>query len=324
MEQEIKTKVNQTLNELRELVTQGFLTKEEIMDALEEKREEGKRVQKFSRLTLQQNLFFVGGFIVLIGVSIFISQFWSDWTQSIKAIFALGLSIFLYIIGAYLHYVHPKLLIFSSIAFIVSALLLPLGIGTVLDLVGISSSSPEALSINFAIISIIYFASYFVFRNDIFIILATFGTSAFYIHFTNLLFEKSTITFEKYRILILGLVYLIFGYYFESVKKHLVNIFYFVGMITFLGIAFALSTDNTFWLFLFPLILIALFFASVFLQNKTILALTTLFTFIEIGRLTSKYFSQTLGWPLALIIAGLGIIAIGYLSYRTGKSIKNT
>jgi len=322
MEQEIKTKINQTLSELRGLVDQGFLTKKDVLDALEEKREDGKRVQKLSRLTLQQTLFFVGGFIILLGVSIFIYQFWNDWNQSIKAIFALGLSAFLYIVGAYLHRAYPKLSIFSSIAFIISAILLPLGIGTSLDLIGFSSSSSGALSINFAIASIVYFISYFIFRNDIFVILTAFGASAFYIHFTSFFFEKSTTTFEEYRILILGAAYLVLGYYFESIKKYLVNIFYFFGLIGFLGAAFALSMDSTLWLLLFPLTLVALFFASVFLQNKTTLTLATIFTFIEIGRITSEYFSQTLGWPIALIIAGLGIIVIGYLSYRTGKGIK--
>lgn len=316
--EEKKTKTNRVLTELQELVSQGLITKEDVLGFF--KQEEKVKIVKESPHHTVRTLYFIGGFIIVLGVGIFIWQFWANWSQGVKVIFALGLTSLLYGIGYYLHYSYPKLLIFSNISFILSALLLPLGVGTFLDLVGTSATTSAALSINFSILFVSYFISYWLLKYDVFLIFTTISASSLFISFTNFLVGgKPTAIFYEYRLLLLGIALFSFGYYFELYKKHLVNIFYFFGLIMLLGSTFALSLDNTFWLFVFPLLLASVFYASTILKNKLILALATIFTFIEIGRLTAEYFSKSLGWPIALIIAGFGIILVGYLSYEVGK-----
>jgi hypothetical protein len=38
-----------------------------------------------------------------------------------------------------------------------------------------------------------------------------------------------------------------------------------------------------------------------------------------IMKITSEYFTQGLGWPMALIIAGLGVMGTGYLAFYLNK-----
>ncbi len=318
--QEIKPKIDRVLIELQELVNQGLVSKEQILDIFEkERRAEPIQRTQAPRLSFQRLLYLVGGFIIVLGVGIFVRQFWYFWSQPTKVIFALGLSSFLYALGYYFHHRHSKFLIFSNVLFILSALLLPLGLGTFFDLINISAATSGGLTINFALLFIVYFSSYWVLKNDIFLLFAIAAGSGFFISFTDFLVKNPSAIFYEYRLPVLGATYFALGYYLKSYRQYIANILYFFGLIMFLGAAFALSLDSTLWLFVFPFILAGTFYASVPLQSKLILSLVTIFTFIEIGRLTTKYFSGSLGWPITLIIAGFGIIFIGYFSFEVSK-----
>jgi len=124
---EVEIRISRVLTELRELITQGFISKEDILNLF--RREKGPAIAQESSHPTARVLYFVGGFIIILGLGIFIFQFWGEWSQSIRVIFALGLSAFLYAVGYYLHHHYPKLLIFSKMSFILSTLLLPLGVG---------------------------------------------------------------------------------------------------------------------------------------------------------------------------------------------------
>lgn len=327
MDQEIKneeekTRVERVLAELKGLISQGSITRENVLDLFE--LSEKPNIIYEARRPLIRTLYFIGGLIIVLGMGIFISQFWVGWSQIIRVIFALGLSALLYLVGYYLHYRYQRLSIFTNISFILSACLLPLGVGTFLDLLGSSATTSAGLSINFSILFVLYFFSYWLLKYDVFLIFSAITASNLFISFTNFLVDKPTTIFYEYRFLILGIALFSFGYYFEFRKKHLVNIFYFFSLILSLGSAFALSLDSTFWLFVFPFVLAGVFYASIALRNKLILTLATIFTFVEIVRLTAEYFSESLGWPIALIIAGFCIILVGYFSFVASKKyIKN-
>ncbi|MFH1714084.1 MAG: DUF2157 domain-containing protein [Candidatus Nealsonbacteria bacterium] len=316
--EKIGEKKERVMADLEKLISNNFIKKEEVLSLLGEKKE--PEVEKEGSRKVVDTLYFIGGIIIILGLGVFIWQFWSHWTQGIKVIFALGLTSILYGIGYYLNQNYEKLSIFSNISFVLSVLLLPLGIGTFLDLIGASSSTSSGLSINFAVLAIMYFISYLTLKYDVFVVFAILAAAALFVAFTNFLVgDQPTAVFYEYRILILGIAFLSLGYNFESYKKHLVNIFYLFGLAFLLGSSFALSLDSTLWLLLFPLLLAGAFYGSIALNNRLILALATVFTFVEIGRLTAEYFSQSLGWPLALMIAGFVIILVGYLSYEVGR-----
>lgn len=311
-------KVGRVLSELEGLVDQGLVKQQDVLDIFAKERIKEEKASQVSTLTLQNVFYFVGAAIVILGVGIFVAQFWEDWGQIIKVVFALGLSALLYGIGYYLRYRYPKLAIFSGVSFILSVLLLPLGVGTFLDLINISAVS-EGLVIGSAILFIVYFSSYLILKNDIFLLFSIIAGSGLFLSFINLFVPRPSETFIAYIALVLGASYLALGYYYQPNKKYIVNLLYLFGLIMFLGESFALSINSPFWMIVFPFLLAGTFYLSVVLQSRLILAIGTLFTFVEIGRLTTEYFSRSLGWPLALIIAGLAIIGAGYFSFEVSK-----
>ena len=98
---------------------------------------------------------------------------------------------------------------------------------------------------------------------------------------------------------------------------------YFFGIIMFLGSSLALQgyspKVDIFWELIYPFLLVAVFTASIKLQSKVFLIMATIFTFGEILKLTSEYFSKSIGWPISLIVAGLVIMGIGYMSFELNK-----
>jgi len=302
------------LAELKELLREGSLKREEILEVLGE----GRRIPV---ITLQNVFYLVGGFIIILGVGILVAQVWDQWTQLMKVIFALGLSAFFYGIGYYFLYYSKRLIVFSQVAFLLFAFLLPLGLGTFFDLINISAKGDFGQVLIFSLLFAVYFASYWLFPDkirEIFFILSVAAASGLFIALTNLLFLVRGQAFEQYRVLILGLSYFLIAYYTRQ-KRFIVNLLYFTGSFMVLATGLALSTDNAFWLFFYPLLLIASFYLSIRLQSRIILFLATIFTFLEIIRLTSEYFSDSFGWPFALIVAGIGIMVIGYLSLELSK-----
>ena len=126
-------------------------------------------------------------------------------------------------------------------------------------------------------------------------------------------------SFFEYRVLIVGFAYLMFAYSFsESEQAPLSGPFYALGIMGFLGSALALGgwtpTQNVFWELIFPGLVFASLFLSVHLKTRALLTFGALYLMAYILKITAEYFTAGFGWPLSLVIAGLMLIAVGYLS----------
>ena len=134
--------------------------------------------------------------------------------------------------------------------------------------------------------------------------------------------EKQTLLFDwnffEYRMLVAGISYLLIGYAFaKNEKAPLSGFLYSFGILGFLGAAFALGgwspTQNVFWELIFPGLALGTLFMSVYLKTRSFLTFGSLFLMIYILKITGEYFTSGLGWPLSLVLAGLMLIAVGYL-----------
>jgi ABC-type branched-subunit amino acid transport system permease subunit len=74
----------------------------------------------------------------------------------------------------------------------------------------------------------------------------------------------------------------------------------------------------------YPLLVFGVIFLSVYVKSKAFLVFGTIFLIAYILKLTSEYFSSGLGWPLALVLAGLAIMAVGYYAVRINKRYLTT
>lgn len=77
--------------------------------------------------------------------------------------------------------------------------------------------------------------------------------------------------------------------------------------------------QNTFWELLYPVIAFGIIYFSVYLKSRVLLIFGALFLIGYILKLTGEYFTSGLGWPLALVLAGLAVMLVGYYTVRINK-----
>ncbi len=130
----------------------------------------------------------------------------------------------------------------------------------------------------------------------------------------------------------LGVAYILIGYGYKKLAAHkaqisdgtedeeqissISNVLYGFGTLAILGAAISLGGI---WDFILILLIFGAFYGSVLLKARMMLGLGALFLIAHVINLTSKYFLDSLGWPVALIFCGIAIIAIGYGTVRLNK-----
>lgn len=328
MNDQDKTKVNRILSDLSNLVRSGLVTRQQVLGVLGETQPRvSQQVPSFKeKINLQKILYYIGGFIVLLGIIFFIYQFWDIMSQVSKTVLALGSAVSAYALGYYF-FVNTQSKDFGHAFLVISVALFPLGVGTALDTIGISATKSGGFSVNSALLFMIFFVSYFTLKAAIFLPFSIMAASTLFFSFTNFLFRDlgTPLHFYEYRVLTLGITYTLFGYYFfQTNRKFMTNLMYSFGLLMFLGASLSLQgfypkSINVFWQLIYPFLLVLTFWGSIKLQSKAFLIMATLFTFGEILKLTTEYFSKSIGWPVSLIVAGLIIMGIGYMSFELNK-----
>ena len=320
-------KADEVLSDLSTLVKSGQVSREQVLSIVGEKPAQSSSVKQTpaQRINLQRIMYYIGGFIVLLGIVIFIAQFWDSMSQVSRTAVALVSALSAYSLGYYFFANTPSK-DFGHAFFVISAALFPLGVGTALDTLGVSATTPEGASVNAALLFIIFFASYWSLKAAIFLPFSIIAASTFYFTFTLFLFKtvQPIPHFSEYQILALGVAYLSIGYYFSITKQgFMTGLLYFFGLLMVLGTAMILQgfspKINVFWQLIYPFLLVATFWASIKLQDRLFLIIATLFTFGQILKFTSEYFSKSIGWPISLIVSGLVIMGIGYMSFELNK-----
>ena len=216
----------------------------------------------------------------------------------------------------------------GSAFYLISALVTPMGLWVVFDNAGFDASSYGTQSLISGIMLGTYLLSLLVFRKNIFTLFSIlFGTWLFF-SFTSFMIGGGAYfdnwKFYEYRVLVTGITYMLLGYAFsKNERASLSGFLYGFGILGFLGAALTLGSwkpnQNVFWELIYPGLVFGALFLSVQIKSKAFLTFGTLFLMAYILKITSEYFSSGLGWPLALVIAGLAMIGVGYMSISLKK-----
>lgn len=311
------------LASIRDLAAQKRITRSEV-DAAYDEGSGSKAGPVFSkRIGVSEILYYIGGAVVFLGISILLWQNWSTLNPITKILATLGSGVAAYFLG--LIWSREERTEGVGTAFhLISALVTPLGLYVAFDNAGFDASGYGAQSLISGILLATYLLSYVVFRKSIFTLFSIlFGTGLFF-SFTSFLVGGNPYfgsgEFFEYRVLVAGLTYMLLGYSFtQSEKAPLSNFLYGFGILGFLGAALALGgfspARNAFWEIIFPGLVFGTLFLSVHLKSKAFLTFGTLYLMAYILKITGEYFTSGLGWPLALVLAGLMLIAVGYMSF---------
>lgn len=317
----------EALQYIKTLAQQQVISRDEIVAAYNE-GSGVKTDQVFTKkLGIAEILYYIGGAIVFLGIAILLAQNWSTLNFETKVLATLGAGIAAFSVGA-LFSGEEKTETIGSAFFLISALVMPIGLAVVFDHIGFDIGSWELQSLISGILFGSYLLSYFVFRKNIFSLFGIiFGTWLFF-SFTSFLVgnnpQFADANFFEYRMLVAGLTYILLGHSFsQNERAPLTGVLYGFGILGFLGAAFALGgwepRQSILWELAFPFLVFGVLFISVNLKSSAFLTFGSLYLMGYILKITTEYFSSGLGWPLALVLAGLSMIAVGYMSLSLKK-----
>jgi hypothetical protein len=314
------------LDQITAFASKKLISKQELIAAFESGTAKNSDTTKHS-VTLSEIMYFVGGAIVFLGIAILIGQNWQQFNTFTKILTTLGSGVAAYVAGLVLMR-DKKLAKLAQAFFFISALVTPLGLFVTFDQAGFDTGSAGTNVIISLMLFGMFFASYSLFRQNLFLLFSIlFATWLFfaltsYLIGSNPIFERWR--FYMYRIVVVSLSYIFLGYHFQqSDKEEFTGFLYGLGIFGFLGAALALGgwspNQYYFWELLFPGLVFAVMFLSTRLKSKAFLVFGAVYLMLYILKITSEYFQEGLGWPLSLVIAGLALIGVGYYTFYLNR-----
>lgn len=306
----------QTIAFIREQVAEGKISKEELLEIVKGSDAASFHLKEESSKNLINVFYAIGAIIAVIGVIILVADNWDQIGFVGRVLVTLGISFAAYVSG--LVFRAPEQDKLSQVMFTISAALAPLGTYVFLDEAGVDFTSGIQISAAL-VLSVIFGAALYISRKAILTLITIgFATWAYYA-LTIELFDTSyygyDIDFLKWATMLLGVSYLLIAYgHRRSVPVQ--NILYGFGTLAILGAGISIGG---FFDLLFIAFIFAAFYGSVYLKSRAMLALGALFLMAHIIKLTSEYFVDSIGWPVALIAVGFLVIGIGYGTFYLNK-----
>ncbi len=276
---------------------------------------------------LIHTLYAIGAIIAVVGVGILTAQFWDDIGFGGRIVVTLGISLVSYITAMILRASEQNMI--SQILFTVSAALAPVGVYVFLSEANITFDLPVQI-MTALVLFIIYGCALVISKKNILVLISiAFASWAYYAFVLNVFDVDyySDADFLKWATILIGVSYMAISYGYKAIapaldaqdakeKKAVQNILYGLGTLGILGAG--ITIGGIFDLFFIALIFAA-FYGSVYLKSRSMLTFGALFLMAHIIKLTSEYFVDSIGWPVALIFIGFLVIGIGYMTFYLNK-----
>ncbi|RJQ37167.1 DUF2157 domain-containing protein [Candidatus Parcubacteria bacterium] len=314
----------QALAEIRSWISQGIISEADLSRTIAAAPAPERAGWIRHRFTIAEVLYALGGVLVLSGIGVLIAQQWQNLPTIARILVTFGSAVAAYGVGIAL-LSHPALGKLGQVFAALSGILMPIGVATILYEMDLDIGALNTQVLLASVCLLIFGVSSVVFRRTVFYVFTLlFGTwfyfaTALWLVEGNPMFQTGR--FIQYLILIAGAAYLALGYYFDlRSMEYAARRLYAIGTLGFLGAAFALGgwfpDQNAFWEFIFPFLAVGFIFLSVPTRSGAFLTLGSLFLMGYIGKITAEYFADTFGWELSLVVAGLLVMATGYVSLR--------
>lgn len=272
------------------------------------------------------NVMFAISTVSLFGTVAVVFGNWKEVISPVRIMLTLGLAILVYILG--LVFKDEKYKTLSQVLFVISTALAPIGSYVFIYEKNISIDWKINLIISIAW-SILYIFAYFFTqkRNVLFFINVIYLTWVYSVIITKILnIYNSDTLFYKLAVIVLGLSYILIAYSRKDQliidksdgkeKRAIQNMLYLAGSIGILGTSY--SFGKSFDVFYIGILFIA-FYSSILFKSRIMLLVASGFLIAEITKLTSRYFINSIGWPLSLIVIGFLVIGVGYFTFNLNK-----
>ncbi|MBI3420496.1 MAG: DUF2157 domain-containing protein [Candidatus Sungbacteria bacterium] len=314
------------LQELSVKISNGELSREEVLSRLNFapaiRKESDGETKGFSHFSVTKMLYVLGAVIVITGVGFFVAQIWDDIGSFGRIAVTLGLGLLIAAIGSMLLKQKPEDNI-GPIFHFIGGMLIPGGAIVTLSELKVDSVSLWPVAITFGVIFAFYLLLNAIHKHPILTFFAIANGTAFIYLLVMSIVEGPYYRHKDlyaYLTMVIGASYLLLAHAFRSGwNKHLIGALYFFGITGFLGATFSQVFDSVPWQLLYFLIVLGGLFLSVYMRSRSILAMSTLFLIAHISYITSKYFADSLGWPISLVMLGFVFIGLGYASVTINK-----
>lgn len=308
---------HQVISLIKSKLQEGVITQNDLKEILTGRKVSAGESHRFIKI-----LYGVGAILAVLGIVILAVQNWGDIGFFGQLIITAGISIVTFMAGFLMGGDERRVL--SQIWFAISAATAPIGFIVFFNQVGIDMNA-TVLALTFAFLTILYTLALFITKRNILMLIALIFEGVLYGIIVGNFFGLDQYIRES--IIVYGLASLFVAHFYQKMfaiqsegdekeKKSVSEIIYTTG--TLMVLAAAISYDGYVDAILFALIFAGFYLSSV-VRSKGILIVSTLFLMGHILKITSVYFASSIGWPIALIIAGFLIIAIGYGSITFSK-----
>ncbi|MCP3681854.1 MAG: hypothetical protein GY861_04115 [bacterium] len=308
------------LQELSNKVSVGEISRGEIMASIGAPADEKEDSSVLAHFSVTKMFYVIGAAIVVIGIVIFAAQIWDDIGSAMRVVITLGLGLLFAALGSVLLKQRPGNGI-GPIFHFIGGVLIPGG--AAVALVEADITSEWMIAVTYCVIFLFYLLLNFVQKHAVltFFAIAN-GTAAIYL-ITNAIiggpFGRREDMYE-YLTMAMGASYLLLAHSFRiGWNKILIGVLHVFGSAFILGAAFAQVFDSVVWQILYFLLVLGGLFLSVYMRSRSVLAISTIFLIVHISYITGKYFADSLGWPISLVLLGFVFIGLGYVSIRISK-----
>jgi hypothetical protein len=259
---------------------------------------------------LTRVLGYIGGILIFCGIGVFTSMQWEGMNSTGRILVTLGIG-FCAFIMAVVTARDARLERAATPLFLVAALLEPTGILVMLKEFSRGGDPAYGLLFMHGVMLLQQGLCFQALRRTVLAFTSlVFGVGFFSLAF-NLMYVDETMIG-----LVMGSSLLCIGWSLDrSVHKALAPVTYLSGSVAFLAALFDL-VDGTSVEILFLGVSSGMIFLSTLARSRTLLFMGTLATIGYISYFSGKYFENTLGWPLILMLMGVVLIGLSALAVR--------
>ena len=322
---------SELLAEIADRIATGSLDTKDVLAVLGTNSDSMSAASKRSAWPVSTILYYLGAAVVFMGTVFFIAEQWNQFGTFMRVFVTLGSGVAALTTGLLLN-AHRRLGAAGGAFFLLSGLLLPIGLIVAYDEAGVRINDINLQLQILGILTAVYLATFLLSGKTLLLTFSLlFGTSTYFAATDSLIGSAPVFdpfTFSAYQVLIAGLSLMFLGHGLSAGKHRILcGWLYGTGVVAFLCAALVLGqwkpNQNLFWEIIYPGLVFGVIFLSTHLKSRTFLIFGSLALGSYLSKITVEYFADSLGWAFALIIVGFLLIAVAFLALRIQRQYLN-
>jgi uncharacterized membrane protein len=266
---------------------------------------------------LQKVMLYIGGTFVFVGIAVYVGMIWDDIGSLPRVIITLGTGFVAYVLGL-VAMDDKKYDRAATPLFLIGAALQPAGLFVLLDEYFPSTHDvAKAAMLVFGTASLQHAATFLARPRTS---LAFFALTFFYV-FLSALMGKLEIEGRDVGLAISTSGLLISYGLIKTPHAGISPFGFFCSSIIFAATMFDYLHETAFDVLLIAVVA-AMMWLSVKAKSRTLLTIGVLTLLAYLGYFTDEYFTDIVGWPIALIVMGLIMIGVSSFALKLGKTMR--